>query len=140
MSPINEIKSNPIPAHISIIKNGSGRWAKSQSQDRSFEHQDGVASVQKTIEALQASRISDQRISERLCTKNIPDPDSLIRTAGKQRISDIRLWQMSNSELYFTDIFWPDFKEQQLYEAILYYQQRERRFGKTSEQLNLKKR
>jgi undecaprenyl diphosphate synthase len=87
--------------------------------------------------ALQPEDISEKMLSEHLWTKDIPDPDLLIRTGGEKRISNFLLWQMSYSELYFTDIFWPDFKEQQLYEAILYYQKRERRFGKTSEQLNL---
>ncbi|MDR1356501.1 MAG: isoprenyl transferase [Tannerellaceae bacterium] len=81
--------------------------------------------------------ITEDVISARLTTKDIPDPDLLIRTGGEKRISNFLLWQISYSELYFTDTYWPDFREEELYGAILYYQRRERRFGKTSEQLNL---
>ena len=81
--------------------------------------------------------ITEAMVSDHLTTKNIPDPDLLIRTGGEKRISNFLLWQLSYAEFYFTDVFWPDFREEELYEAILYYQQRERRFGKTSEQLIL---
>ncbi|GHU08626.1 isoprenyl transferase [Alphaproteobacteria bacterium] len=81
--------------------------------------------------------INESIVSNHLQTKDIPDPDLLIRTGGEKRISNFLLWQMSYAEFYFTDIYWPDFREEELYEAILYYQQRERRFGKTSEQINL---
>lgn len=80
--------------------------------------------------------ITEARFTQCLATRGLPDPDLLIRTGGEKRISNFLLWQLSYAELYFTDIFWPDFRENELYEAILYYQQRERRFGKTSEQLN----
>lgn len=82
--------------------------------------------------------ISEEMFSTHLATKGIPDPDLLVRTGGEKRISNFLLWQLSYAELYFTDIFWPDFREDELYGAIMYYQQRERRFGKTSEQLNYK--
>lgn len=81
--------------------------------------------------------ITEVMVSDHLTTKNIPDPDLLIRTGGEKRISNFLLWQLSYAEFFFTDVFWPDFREEELYEAILYYQQRERRFGKTSEQLIL---
>ena len=81
--------------------------------------------------------ITEAMVSDHLTTKNIPDPDLLIRTGGEKRISNFLLWQLSYAEFFFTDVFWPDFREEGLYEAILYYQQRERRFGKTSEQLIL---
>lgn len=81
--------------------------------------------------------ITEAMVSDHLTTKNIPDPDLLIRTGGEKRISNFLLWQLSYAEFFFTDAFWPDFREEELYEAILYYQQRERRFGKTSEQLIL---
>lgn len=81
--------------------------------------------------------IAEAMVSDHLTTKNIPDPDLLIRTGGEKRISNFLLWQLSYAEFFFTDVFWPDFREEELYEAILYYQQRERRFGKTSEQLIL---
>lgn len=81
--------------------------------------------------------ITEAMVSDHLTTQNIPDPDLLIRTGGEKRISNFLLWQLSYAEFFFTDVFWPDFREEELYEAILYYQQRERRFGKTSEQLIL---
>ena len=81
--------------------------------------------------------ITEAMVSDHLTTKNIPDPDLLIRTGGEKRISNFLLWQLSYAEFFFTDVFWPDFREEEMYEAILYYQQRERRFGKTSEQLIL---
>ena len=81
--------------------------------------------------------ITEAMVSDHLTTKNIPDPDLLIRTGGEKRISNFLLWQLSYAEFFFTDVFWLDFREEELYEAILYYQQRERRFGKTSEQLIL---
>ena len=81
--------------------------------------------------------ITEAMVSDHLTTRNIPDPDLLIRTGGEKRISNFLLWQLSYAEFFFTDVFWPDFREEELYEAILYYQQRERRFGKTSEQLIL---
>lgn len=81
-------------------------------------------------------KIDESIINEHLYTRNLPDVDLLIRTSGEQRISNFLLWQIAYSELYFTSILWPDFTKQHLYEAIIEYQKRERRFGKTSEQLN----
>ncbi len=81
--------------------------------------------------------ITEATVSDYLTTKDIPDPDLLIRTGGEKRISNFLLWQCSYAEFYFTDVFWPAFREDELYEAILCYQRRERRFGKTSEQLIL---
>jgi len=74
-----------------------------------------------------------------LTTKGMPDPELLIRTSGESRISNFMLWQIAYAELYFSQKFWPDFRKEDLYEAILDYQCRERRFGKTSEQLTKKK-
>jgi undecaprenyl diphosphate synthase len=79
--------------------------------------------------------IDDSIINEHLYTHNLPDVDLLIRTGGEHRISNFMLWQIAYSELYFTDVLWPDFKEEDLHEAIISYQKRERRFGKTSEQI-----
>jgi undecaprenyl diphosphate synthase len=79
--------------------------------------------------------IDDSIINEHLYTHNIPDVDLLIRTSGEHRISNFLLWQIAYSELYFTDVLWPDFEEKDLHEAIISYQKRERRFGKTSEQI-----
>jgi undecaprenyl diphosphate synthase len=79
--------------------------------------------------------IDENLFSQYLSTKDIPDPELLIRTSGEQRISNYLLWQIAYAELYFTDVFWPDFKKKDLFEAILDFQNRERRFGKTSEQI-----
>ena len=81
-------------------------------------------------------KIDESVINQHLYTRNLPDVDLLIRTSGEQRLSNFLLWQIAYAELYFTDVFWPDFRDEHLYEAIANYQKRERRFGKTSEQLN----
>ncbi|WP_157207133.1 isoprenyl transferase [Mariniflexile maritimum] len=81
-------------------------------------------------------KIDESIINEHLYTRNLPDVDLLIRTSGEQRISNFLLWQIAYAELYFTGVLWPDFTKQHLYEAINEYQKRERRFGKTSEQLS----
>ena len=84
---------------------------------------------------LQPDDITENTISSYLVTANMPDPELLIRTSGELRISNFMLWQLAYSELYFTNKYWPDFRKDDLYEAILDYQHRERRFGKTSEQI-----
>jgi len=86
-------------------------------------------------QTLTPGEITDQTIADHLCTAQVPDPELLIRTSGEMRISNFLLWQIAYTELYFTETLWPDFSEEHLYEAILDYQHRERRFGKTSEQL-----
>ena len=84
---------------------------------------------------LEPADINEQMFSKELILPNIPDPELLIRTGGEQRISNYMLWQLAYSELYFTDKYWPDFGKDDLYQAIIDYQHRERRFGKTSEQI-----
>jgi undecaprenyl diphosphate synthase len=84
---------------------------------------------------LNVEDINDQVVSDNLTTAGIPDPELLIRTSGELRLSNYLLWQLAYTELYFTNTLWPDFREESLYEAIIDYQKRERRFGKTSEQL-----
>ena len=79
--------------------------------------------------------IDESIINQHLYTRNLPDVDLLIRTSGEHRISNFLLWQIAYAELYFTQVLWPDFGEVDLYEAIISYQNRERRFGKTSEQI-----
>ncbi|MEM1337495.1 MAG: isoprenyl transferase [Bacteroidota bacterium] len=80
--------------------------------------------------------IDETFINTHLYTHDLPDVDLLIRTSGEHRISNFLLWQIAYAELYFIDVFWPDFREQHLVDAIINYQNRERRFGKTSEQLS----
>lgn len=84
---------------------------------------------------LETNDITDETINKYLCTNFMPDPDFLIRTGGEIRLSNYLLWQCAYSELYFCETFWPDFKEEEFCKAICDYQKRERRFGKTSEQI-----
>ncbi|HZB13922.1 MAG TPA: isoprenyl transferase [Chryseolinea sp.] len=85
---------------------------------------------------IKASEINERLLENYLQTSGIPDPELLIRTSGELRVSNFLLWQIAYTELYITPTLWPDFRKEHLYEAIWSYQQRERRFGKTSEQLN----
>ena len=222
-----QINTERIPAHVAIIMDGNGRWAKARGQHRSMGHQEGVEAVreitttasnlgvrfltlytfstenwnrpsdevaalmgllrvigeitrlpQEVLRALvgleqrtannsgmtmvlalsYSSRweqtetmrriarrvkggdlrpedITEDVISQELSTSFMPDPDLLIRTGGEQRLSNYLLWQSAYTELYFCDTFWPDFRSEEFYRAIVDYQGRERRFGKTSEQL-----
>lgn len=107
----------------------SGRWDITQA-------------VRKMLKDVKSNRLSEEQITQQvfshyLSTSEIPDPELLIRTSGEMRISNFLLWQMAYTELFITDLLWPDFRKQHLYEAIISYQQRERRFGKISEQVNL---
>lgn len=84
---------------------------------------------------LNLEKIDENTINNHLYTFNLPDVDLMIRTSGEKRISNFLLWQMAYAELYFTDVLWPDFRQEHFYDAIIEYQNRERRFGKTSEQI-----
>jgi len=238
---------NRLPAHIAIIMDGNGRWAKERGQDRVYGHYEGVVSVREVVDgcgeiginyltlyafsaenwnrpkaevdalmellvntirkeveelkknnvrlhvigdfgslpeicqkelneakemtasntglnlilalsyssrdeiAMAARKISekvlsgdlkpgdinDEVVKQHLYTASFPDPELMIRTSGECRISNFLLYQLAYAELYFTNVHWPDFRKQNLYEALLNYQQRERRFGKTSEQIQL---
>lgn len=99
-----------------------------------------VTAARRLAAECEAGRLSPDEIDEsifasRLHTAGMPDPDLLIRTSGEQRISNFLLWQLAYTELYISSLCWPDFREPQLVEALLEYQRRERRFGRTSEQL-----
>lgn len=105
----------------------SGRWDLTQAmQQIAHEVKQGH---------LSENDIDERTVARYLSTANMPDPELLIRTSGEQRISNFLLWQLAYTELYITELLWPDFRKEHLYEAILSYQRRERRFGKTSEQL-----
>lgn len=238
-----QIDKNRVPAHIAIIMDGNGRWAKQRGQERSFGHQAGAETVHVIAEeaarmgvrfltlytfstenwnrpdkevaalmallfesieeevfmknnisfrivgdiaklpenvqerlqqcvqrtsvntgmclvlalsyssrwelteatrqiaqqvqagALKPEDIDDSTIEKYLTTNFMPDPDLLIRTGGELRLSNYLLWQCAYTEFYFCDTFWPDFREEELCKAVYEYQQRERRFGKTSEQV-----
>ncbi|MGX7667144.1 isoprenyl transferase [Flavobacterium pedocola] len=84
---------------------------------------------------ISSTDIDESIINQHLYTQNLPDVDLVIRTSGEHRISNFLLWQIAYAEFYFTEVLWPDFREKDLYEAIISYQKRERRFGKTSEQI-----
>jgi len=88
-----------------------------------------------TNKAVGNEKITEEQFQQYLSTKSVPDPELLIRTSGEYRISNFLLWQIAYSELYFTDTLWPDFRRADLEKAILDYQSRERRFGKTTEQI-----
>jgi undecaprenyl diphosphate synthase len=106
----------------------SGRWEITQAVKAiSQEVKDGK---------INPNEINEKLIENYLQTAGIPDPELLIRTSGELRVSNFLLWQIAYTELYITPTLWPDFRKENLYEAIWAYQQRERRFGKTSEQLN----
>ncbi len=85
---------------------------------------------------LKPNDITEETIASHLCTTKYPDPELMIRTSGEHRISNFLLWQLAYAEFYFTDTLWPDFRKKEFYEAIHAYQSRERRFGKTSEQIS----
>jgi undecaprenyl diphosphate synthase len=106
----------------------SGRW----------EITEAVKKIAQEVKkgSLNPEAVNDSLIENYLETAGIPDPELLIRTSGELRISNFLLWQIAYTELYITPTLWPDFRKENLYEAIWSYQQRERRFGKTSEQLN----
>ena len=84
---------------------------------------------------MKAEDINEQTLTDNMTTAAIPDPDLLIRTSGEYRISNFLLWQLAYSEMYFTDCYWPEFTREEFYKALVDYAQRERRFGKTSEQI-----
>jgi len=102
-----------------------------------WEIMNAVKSLAAKVEEgnLKSGEIDEAVFADALATRGMPDPELLIRTSGETRISNFLLWQIAYSELYFTPTFWPDFRKPNLYKAILDYQNRERRFGKTSEQV-----
>lgn len=107
------------------------------SYSSKWEITEAFKQIAKQIEqgSMTADEITDETITAHLSTSFMPDPDLLIRTGGEIRLSNYLLWQCAYSELYFCDTYWPDFNEDDFYKAICDYQQRERRYGKTSEQL-----
>jgi undecaprenyl diphosphate synthase len=108
------------------------------SYSSKWEILNAIKKLAKKVEKkeITAKDIDEHIFEQQLCTKNFPDPELLIRTSGEHRISNFLLWQIAYSELYFTDKLWPDFRREDFCKAIADYQKRERRFGKTSEQLS----
>ena len=107
------------------------------SYSSKWEITDAMKKIAEEVKSgsLAVENITDKTIDSHLATSYMPDPELLIRTGGEIRLSNYLLWQCAYSELYFCDTYWPDFKEEELCKAICDYQSRERRFGKTSEQL-----
>jgi undecaprenyl diphosphate synthase len=110
-----------------IALNYSSRWELTEAMKKIGEE----------IRAgkLDPASVNEKTIGRHLNTSEYPDPELMIRTSGEQRLSNYLLWQLAYAELYFTPVLWPDFDKEDLYEAIIEFQKRERRFGKTSEQL-----
>lgn len=112
---------------LTLALNYSSQWEITEAMRKAVE----LASRGE----LRPDDITKDMVSSLLATHNMPDPELLIRTSGEFRISNFLLWQIAYAELYFSDVYWPDFDREAFYKAILSYQQRERRFGQTSEQL-----
>lgn len=112
-----------------LALNYSGKWDITQAVN-------AIAAEVKSG-TVDPEAVNDKFIDKYLSTASFPDPELLIRTSGEMRISNFLLWQLAYTELFFTSVLWPDFRKEHLYEAILAYQARERRFGKISEQVNL---
>lgn len=125
----NAIKKTAHNSNFSLVLalNYSSRWEIKQTIQQ-------IAKEAK-LNTIQIEDINEEYIAQHLCTKDIPDPDLLIRTSGEHRISNFLLWQIAYTELHFTPVLWPDFTENDLYKAVFDYQSRERRFGLVSEQL-----
>lgn len=112
---------------LNLALSYSGRWdIKNAMQNLAFDLKN---------ESILPENISEELISSYLSTAGMPDPELMIRTSGEMRISNFLMWQLAYSELYITDVLWPDFRKKDLHDAILDYQKRQRRFGKTGEQV-----
>ncbi|GAB4133991.1 MAG: isoprenyl transferase [Raineya sp.] len=122
-----ELTSKNTGLNLILALSYSGRWDICQAIKR----------IAQDIEAkkISSQEINDQLIEQYLASRNVPDPELLIRSSGEFRISNFYLWQMAYTEIYITSVLWPDFRREHLYEAIADYQKRERRFGKISEQI-----
>ena len=114
--------------HLMIAANYGGRWDITQACQR-------LAEKSRNGE-LSPDEINEELLSRHLVTDEIPDPDLFIRTGGEKRISNFLIWQLAYAELYFTDVLWPDFSKDDFIDALQWFASRERRFGKTSEQIS----
>jgi undecaprenyl diphosphate synthase len=144
LNAIGDLDSLPDENHVKLIetmeqtsKNNRMTLTLALSYSSRWEIINAVKQICKDIESgeLKSTSISENVFERYLTTDGIPDPELLIRTSGELRISNYLLWQIAYSELYFTNVLWPDFNDEELYKAIVEYQDRERRFGMTSEQL-----
>jgi len=127
--------------YLKLIEDTAGNTGLSLvlalSYSSRWEITEAMRRIAKKVEngEMKADEIGEQTLTDNMTTAGIPDPDLLIRTSGEYRISNFLLWQLAYSELYFTDCYWPEFSREEFYKALVDYSQRERRFGKTSEQL-----
>lgn len=122
-----KITENNSTVTLILALSYSSKWEITEAMKR--------IAVQIENGSLKSSDISSELIDKNLHTTNYPDPELMIRTSGENRISNFLLWQLAYAEFYFTEVLWPDFRKEDFYKAILSYQSRERRFGKTSDQL-----
>lgn len=130
---------NELQESINTTKNNKGlTLVLALSYSSKWEITSSVKEIAEQVSAgkLKPSDITEEIISSHLCTTKYPDPELMIRTSGEHRISNFLLWQLAYAEFYFTDKLWPDFRKADFFEAIQSYQSRERRFGKTSEQIS----
>ncbi len=144
LNAIGDLKSLPLENYNRLIEtmeqtssNSTMTLTLAMSYSSRWEIINAVKNIVTDVKSgkLISDDIDENIFKNYLCTSDIPDPELLIRTSGELRISNYLLWQIAYSELYFTDKLWPDFREEELYKAIVEYQDRERRFGLTSEQL-----
>ena len=124
---VEEITAKSTGLNLIIAANYGGRWDIVQS----------ARQLAQEVKAgdIEAESISEETLSNKLATKKFPDPDLFIRTGGEKRISNFLIWQMAYTELYFTDVLWPDFNADELQKAIQDFSSRQRRFGKTGDQV-----
>ena len=141
---IGDLKSLPSDCYSELMeaidktaKNNRMTLILALSYSSRWEILNAVKEIVKSIEKkdLALNKLDEKLFNSFLCTANFPEPELMIRTSGEHRISNFLLWQMAYAELYFTDKMWPDFRKEDLYAAIIDFQHRERRFGKTSEQI-----
>jgi len=138
MSMLPEYARNELNEALDITKDNTGlNLIMALSYSGRWELLNAVKNIASDVKSgqLNPEEISQDTLQHYLCTSEFPDPELMIRTSGEYRISNFLLYQLAYAELYFTNVRWPDFRKENLYEAILDYQNRERRFGKTSDQL-----
>lgn len=141
---ISQLPESPRKALLKAIEATAGNTRFTLNLALSYGGRDEITRAARLLASrcvagdLTPEEITPEHIEASLYTAGLPDPDLLIRTGGEARLSNFLLWQASYSEIYFTDIMWPDFRREQYIQAIIDYQQRERRFGKTSDQIAAK--
>lgn len=144
LNTIGDIESLPLSCQTKLkeaieetSKNNGMTLTLALSYSSKWEITSAIKSIVKAVQSgeMNEDEINENTIQSYLTTSNIPDPELMIRTSGEHRVSNFLLWQMAYTEFYFSDVFWPDFRKEHLKKAIEDYQSRERRFGKTSDQL-----